>query len=284
MQLFEKFVPKVALATVFAAGAAVMSVPAKAVPLGPAVWSGFVGAETVVQNITGPFGASVATTTLGGRGAQAKVEGFATPLPSMTASAAISDFIVGTTTGSANASALGQLRYYIEVVAPSSVIFAPLSVFMFGTLSSTVAPVLSSSLSQAQVQIDGAVILNVTSSSNAVDYPPEIGDPTGNFASLRTLTVFANRSIAIDMLVRADVSGFSRQSARAFLDPFFFIDPSAPNADQYSIILSEGIGNGASTPGETPLPAALPLFASGLGAMGLLGWRRKRKSAAAHAA
>jgi hypothetical protein len=36
-------------------------------------------------------------------------------------------------------------------------------------------------------------------------------------------------------------------------------------------------------PGEwsvTPLPAALPLFASGLGALGLLGWRRKRKAAA----
>jgi hypothetical protein len=27
----------------------------------------------------------------------------------------------------------------------------------------------------------------------------------------------------------------------------------------------------------TPLPAALPLFAAGLGAMGLFGWRRKRK-------
>ena len=33
-----------------------------------------------------------------------------------------------------------------------------------------------------------------------------------------------------------------------------------------------------------PLPAALPLFASGLGALGLLGWRRKRKNAAAMAA
>ena len=31
---------------------------------------------------------------------------------------------------------------------------------------------------------------------------------------------------------------------------------------------------------QTPLPAALPLFASGLGALGLLGWRRKRKAAA----
>ena len=33
--------------------------------------------------------------------------------------------------------------------------------------------------------------------------------------------------------------------------------------------------------GVTPLPAALPLFAAGLGALGLLGWRRKRKNAAA---
>jgi PEP-CTERM motif len=31
----------------------------------------------------------------------------------------------------------------------------------------------------------------------------------------------------------------------------------------------------------TPVPATLPLFATGLGAMGLLGWRRKRKAQAA---
>ena len=32
---------------------------------------------------------------------------------------------------------------------------------------------------------------------------------------------------------------------------------------------------------SSPLPAALPLFATGLGALGLLGWRRKRKAQAA---
>jgi hypothetical protein len=35
-----------------------------------------------------------------------------------------------------------------------------------------------------------------------------------------------------------------------------------------------------AAPSATPLPAALPLFASGLGAVGLLGWRRKKKAAA----
>jgi hypothetical protein len=32
------------------------------------------------------------------------------------------------------------------------------------------------------------------------------------------------------------------------------------------------------TPVTTPIPAALPLFASGLGALGLFSWRRKRKA------
>jgi len=35
---------------------------------------------------------------------------------------------------------------------------------------------------------------------------------------------------------------------------------------------------GPTNPSVIPLPASLPLFASGLGALGLLGWRRKRKS------
>ena len=39
-------------------------------------------------------------------------------------------------------------------------------------------------------------------------------------------------------------------------------------------------GQDLSPTTATPLPAALPLFATGLGALGLLGWRRKRKARA----
>ena len=38
------------------------------------------------------------------------------------------------------------------------------------------------------------------------------------------------------------------------------------------------VGTWDVTISETPLPAALPLFATGLGALGLLGWRRRRKA------
>lgn len=41
---------------------------------------------------------------------------------------------------------------------------------------------------------------------------------------------------------------------------------------------------GLPTPATVPLPGALPLFATGLGALGLLGWRKRRKSAAVTAA
>jgi hypothetical protein len=47
--------------------------------------------------------------------------------------------------------------------------------------------------------------------------------------------------------------------------------------------LGTGFVGGKFTEHETPLvplPGALPLFATGLGALGLLGWRRKRKAAA----
>src|SRR5262249_37772841 len=38
-----------------------------------------------------------------------------------------------------------------------------------------------------------------------------------------------------------------------------------------------------ASPPAVPLPAALPLFATGLGVLGLLGWRRKRKASLATA-
>jgi hypothetical protein len=51
--------------------------------------------------------------------------------------------------------------------------------------------------------------------------------------------------------------------------------------DRTETLISCGGAEGcAPPPAQTPLPAALPLFATGLGGLGLLGWRRKRKAQA----
>jgi hypothetical protein len=47
-----------------------------------------------------------------------------------------------------------------------------------------------------------------------------------------------------------------------------------------SVVTTDGAFPGNPNPGVVPLPGALPLFATGLGALALLGWRRKRKLAA----
>jgi hypothetical protein len=56
----------------------------------------------------------------------------------------------------------------------------------------------------------------------------------------------------------------------------FSIACTGTGLDEASILANAGTWSVSTS--ETPLPAALPLFATGLGALGLLGWRRKRKA------
>ena len=75
-------------------------------------------------------------------------------------------------------------------------------------------------------------------------------------------------------------SGAASESYNSLTGAFEVIYVEANNLPADLIVTN--LNNSSSS---VPLPAALPLFASGLGAMGLFGgWRRKRKNAAAIAA
>jgi hypothetical protein len=85
-------------------------------------------------------------------------------------------------------------------------------------------------------------------------------------------------TVTMNLVVQA-YSVDAPQSISAYLDPFFSIDPSNLDAQDYSLVFSPGVDNELVS--STPLPAALPLFAAGLGGLGLLGWRRKRRASLA---
>lgn len=111
----------------------------------------------------------------------------------------------------------------------------------------------------------------------------------GNWAStdaapsttiIRNISVPTGDSILLRVLFEAD----AYSSGTYFFSDYshtlnVYIDPTTPGADVVGLS-----GHDYATPAATPLPAALPLFATGLGGLGLLGWRRKRKNAAALAA
>ena len=87
------------------------------------------------------------------------------------------------------------------------------------------------------------------------------------FAIDGTFTFTAN--VIYQVMMQAYASSTEGHQATAWVDPFF----SAPAG--YSVLTSDNIGNLATT----PIPAALPLFATALGGMGLIGWRRKKAAA-----
>jgi len=108
---------------------------------------------------------------------------------------------------------------------------------------------------------------------------------TGSLVLTQMFPVNMPFSIEFDVIGNCGGGGGNSQieGSCAFnaLDPWGIIPgfssfdlPPDYSIDAPSIGLVNGVVSG------TPLPATLPLFASGLGALGLIGWRRKRKAAA----
>ena len=87
-------------------------------------------------------------------------------------------------------------------------------------------------------------------------------------------------------------SGWGQWCANETTASTLYASLTSPNAEQTSFysdnehfsaagqLIEANYVFGLIQSSETPLPATLPLFASGLGALGLLGWHRKRKAAA----
>jgi hypothetical protein len=102
---------------------------------------------------------------------------------------------------------------------------------------------------------------------------------TGNSSTMAawSATAYSAANVQLDQVGNPFITGFN-SSAHTY---------TLTGPDIAYVVFSETVGSAGNylafdnlTIVATPLPAALPLFATGLGALGLLGWRRKRKQVA----
>jgi hypothetical protein len=107
---------------------------------------------------------------------------------------------------------------------------------------------------------------------------------TETLSSIVVTSRSSANQINLELLGVLNGPGFVNTPAGFLLSATQSGGPGATACSGHLCAVSWSATEQSNPPGFTPLPAALPLFASGLGALGLLGWRRKRKNAAAIAA
>jgi hypothetical protein len=107
------------------------------------------------------------------------------------------------------------------------------------------------------------------------------------YVNLSGATGFDNAQF--QALLNGNVFDSESFASLALVQAFFsnnFIDiPTGEGLNNVQIVFDETMSGGEgfnfdyglANVSDTPLPATFPLFATGLGAMGLFGWRRKRK-------
>jgi len=102
----------------------------------------------------------------------------------------------------------------------------------------------------------------------------------GSFVFITGATVIIGNSCAgfsCGVTAGTDQAVFAFTVDSSGLNPVFSSADLSSVTDNTKVFAGTGTVTVAAT---TPLPAALPLFATGLGALGVLGWRRKKKAVA----
>ncbi len=131
----------------------------------------------------------------------------------------------------------------------------------------------------AQAPINDALSLLVTTAPTygiAFDYGSQ-ADPQTLSITLSTGDVFS-----LDLPSSGNTQDFIGFTSSDLITTVSFVGTASSSSDQNFVLTDFTLAS--APPTSAPLPATLPLFAGGLSAIGLLGWRKKRKNAGAFAA
>lgn len=193
---------------------------------------------------------------------------------------------------SASASFAGILQLNFMVVGPALPFpFLTIPVDVQGALSvqssapSNLTNPLSGTHVTAEVDIGNTAIQVFSAQGSTNNISQSFTTLTQAFPNLSAFIVMSMNGLANSVSGSGDAGGTVSVSAE--IDPFFYIDPILfaewyPDLDinQYSIVLNSEFVNIPPGGSATPLPGALSLFTTGLGGLSLVGWRRKKKTAA----
>jgi len=132
----------------------------------------------------------------------------------------------------------------------------------------------------ADTGASAATAVLITSSLLALGYPLSASD---NILSQPSLTIVSNSftvtsGVLTAMDFRAQFPIANAIPAENFLLTLILNPGSEFIANRFGEATDHKVVSLSATFSQVPLPAALPLFATGLGALGLLSWRRKRRA------
>ncbi len=143
------------------------------------------------------------------------------------------------------------------------------SPFTLGTFSSTSCS--PSCPEYFSVQTGGTITITFNSAQTSLDILWGTVDVASGYNLVTTSAGQTIDGATIDSLMSSPASGAVDAAVEITgLNPFL------------SVTFQDTTGNNPAFEfdiGQTPIPGALPLFATGLSAFGLFGWRRKRKNA-----
>jgi PEP-CTERM motif-containing protein len=166
------------------------------------------------------------------------------------------------------------LDYYVEIVGPSGLV--TVGVDSTGRATASSENPMYSGTGSATVQVFGYAGSLITDTATADSQL----NPSDSFNLSTTIQESANSEFEVILDVDASVmTSVGKASGYGFVDPFFFIPITDPNAGDYTILTSDGIGN---FPVPTvPEPSTWAMMLLGFAGLGFAGWRTSRRKSAA---
>jgi len=228
------------------AAASAMALAAAVVGLLPAAAARAQTLPSFVYNVGGdPYCAGTTadhfSCSFSGPSAQYHYDGTASVLPMPNV---VSNTVVDSLPAAAGIGGHADVRYSFSVTGPSGLV--PILV----TASATTAASGDAGATAAWI-FDQVTVETACSTSGVVSFCS--GMPPASFAGTTPLSVYAGVANTIEIIAATAASG-PAGSATARLDPSIQIDPSFPDASQYQLALSDGVGN-------APEPSAVELGA-----------------------